>query len=300
MFLLNFINMKRIPLYIMNIRKISLNKVIVLTIVFLCLVTVLIQGTALISMLSDKAILIGSILIFIATILCLYFLHRNDKLTEEKMVFAIIFMGMIFHCCYVLLSGIHDRQHDEGVYTGIADNQINPGHLGYIEYIYKFHKLPDINPYELFSYYHPPLHHLLSALWLTLLTTFGMAEDLAFENLQALPLFYSGLFMFITYLIMKKAGAKGRGLYAGLFFTVMHPALALMSGSVNNDMLSVVLLACCVLSTMCFIRERSFKNFMLIALHRLWYGEQTECRDHGVPNRSYLFDGFCHGDSQQR
>lgn len=123
-----------------------------------------------------------------------------------------------------------------------------------------------MNPYELFSYYHPPLHHLLSALWLMLLTTFGMAEDLAFENLQALPLLYSGLFMFITYLIMKKAGARGRGLYAGLFFVSMHPALALMSGSINNDMLSVVLLACCVLATMCFIRERSFKNVMFIAL----------------------------------
>lgn len=261
-----FINMKGIPLYIMNIRKISFNKAIVLTIFLLCLITVLIQGTALSSMLSDQAILIGCILIIIVTILCLCFFHRNDKLTEEKIIFAIIFMGMIFHCCYVLLSGIHDRQHDEGTYTGIASSQINPGHLGYIEYIYKFHRLPDMNPYELFSYYHPPLHHLLSALWLTLLRSLGMAEELAFENLQALPLFYSGLFMFITYLIMKKAGAKGRGFYAGLFFVSMHPALVLMSGSVNNDMLSVVLLACCLLSAMCFIRERSFKNLILIAL----------------------------------
>lgn len=258
--------MKGIPLTVMKIRKISLNKGIVLTIIFLCLVTVLIQGTTLAFILSDKLILIGSILIFTATLFRLYFLHRSGKLTEEKIVFAIIFLGMIFHCCYVLLSGLHDRQHDEGTYTGIDSSQINPGHLGYIEYIYKFRKLPDMNPYELFSYYHPPLHHILSALWLMFLTTFGMAEDQAFENLQALPLFYSGLFMFITYLIMKKAGAKGRGLYVGLFFTVMHPALVLMSGSVNNDMLSVVLLACCVLSTMCFIRERSLKNLMFIAL----------------------------------
>lgn len=258
--------MKGFPLYIMNIRKISFNRAVILTIISLCLITILIQGTILSSVLSGKVILFGCILVFLTTLAYLTFLHKKNRLTEEKIVLAIIFTGMIFHCCYVLLSGLHDRQHDEGAYTGIASSQINPGHLGYIEYIYKFHKLPDMNPYELFSYYHPPLHHLLSALWLMLLTTFGMAEALAFENLQALPLLYSGLFMFITYLIMKKAGARGRGLYAGLFFVSMHPALALMSGSINNDMLSVVLLACCVLATMCFIRERSFKNVMFIAL----------------------------------
>lgn len=188
------------------------------------------------------------------------------KLTEEKIVFAIIFSAMLLHCCYILLSGIHDRQHDEGGYTGIATAQINPGHLGYIEYIYKFHKLPDMNPYELFSYYHPPLHYVISAVWLTILTALGMPEDLAFENLQILPLFYSGLLMLLAYLILKKIGGRGRGLYAGLFLVAMHPAFTLMSGSVNNDMLSAVLALCGILSTLCFIRERSFKNLILIAL----------------------------------
>lgn len=249
----------------MNTQGITLNRIIVLTIGFLCLCTVLIQGTALFVVFSRDIILIGTVLIVLFTLLFLYFSHKKNKLTEEKIVFAIILIGMIFHCCYVLLSGLYERQHDEGVYTGIASSQINPGHIGYIEYIYKFHQLPDMNPYELFSYYHPPLHYVLGGIWVILLTTFGMAEDLAFENLQALPLFYSGLLMFVTYLILKKAGAKGRYLYAGLFLTVMHPALVLLSGSINNDMLSTLLLACCILSTLCFIRERSLKNLILIA-----------------------------------
>lgn len=250
----------------MNTQGITLNRMIVLTIGFLCLFTVLIQGTALSVVFSRNIILIGTALTFLFTLLLLYFMHKKHKLTEEKIVFAIIFIGMIFHCCYVLLSGLYERQHDEGVYTGIASVQINPGHIGYIEYIYKFHKLPDMNPYELFSYYHPPLHYVIGGIWLILLTAFGMTEDLAFENLQALPLFYSGLLIFVTYLILKKAGAKGRYLYVGLFLTAMHPALTLMSGSINNDMLSTLLLACCILSTLCFIRERSLKNLIFIAL----------------------------------
>lgn len=258
--------LKGIRLYIMNARKLTLNQAIVLTIVFLCLITVLLQGTALSSGLSGSVVITGGILIFLLTVLILFFLYKKNMLKEETVVFAIIFTGMVFHCCYVLLTGLYERQHDEGAYTGAASNQINPGHLGYIEYIYKFRKLPDMNPYELFSYYHPPLHHALSGLWLIVLTSFGMAEDVAFENLQALPLFYSGLFMFITYLILIKTGAKGRALYAGLFLVAMHPTLTLMSASINNDMLSTLLLACCILSTLCFIRTRNLKNLMWIAL----------------------------------
>ena len=258
--------MKGLRLYIMNMRKPTLNQAIVMTIVFLCLITVLLQGTALSSGLSGSVVITGGILIFLFTLLILFLLFKRNKLKEETMVLAIIFTGMVFRCCYVLLTGLYERQHDEGVYTGIASSQVNPGHLGYIEYIYKFRKLPDMNPYELFSYYHPPLHHGLSGLWLILLTSLGMAEESAFENLQALPLFYSGLFMFVTYLILKNAGAKGRALYAGLFLISMHPTLTIMSASINNDMLSTLLLACCILSTLCFIRESNLKNLIWIAL----------------------------------
>lgn len=250
----------------MKARRLSLNMKIVLTIVFLSLLTVLLQGTALSDALSGGTVVSACIAVCLITVVLLIFCYKRDKLTEDKVVYAIIFMGMLFHCCYVLLSGLYDRQHDEGVYTGLASNQINPGHIGYIEYIYKFRRLPDMNPYELFSYYHPPLHYTVAGLWLILLTTLGMAEDLAFENLQALPLLYSGLLMFITYQILKKTGAGGRMLYAGLFLVAVHPALTLMSGSINNDMLSTLLLACCILSTLCFIRERNLRNLVYIAL----------------------------------
>ena len=110
------------------------------------------------------------------------------KISERRMVFLIVCLTMLFHCSYCVLSGLYERQHDLGVYTGIGDEQVNPGHLGYIEFIYKFRKLPKINPYELFSYYHPPLHYLISGLWVIFLTGCGMAEELAFENLQVLTL----------------------------------------------------------------------------------------------------------------
>lgn len=239
---------------------------ILFTIFAFCIAAALIQGLPVLSRIPRNTVWYGTLLLFLPVPLILFLLHKTGKLTEEKIIYAIIFSGMLFRCCYVLLSGLYDRQHDEGVYTGIADSQVNPGHIGYIEYIYKFHKLPDFNPYQLFSYYHPPLHYVLSGLWLVFLTGIGMPEDLAFENLQILPLFYSGMFMLLTLLILKKLGAHGKPFYTGLLLVAFHPALTIMSGSINNDMLSTLLLACCIYAALCWIRKKTLKNLIFIAL----------------------------------
>lgn len=231
-----------------------------------CILTTLMQGIPTLFFLSRNTKMYIFAGIFLFTFILLIYFKSTNQLTEESTVFAIIFLGMLFHVTYVVLSGLYERQHDEGVYTGIATGQINPGHLGYIEYIYKFRKLPDMNPYQLFSYYHPPLHYALSGIWLIILTALGVPEEFAFENLQVLPLFYSGLFMFLTYLILKKTGAKGNGLYAGLLLVALHPAHTIMSGSINNDMLSTVLLACSILFTLHWIQNKSLKTLIPLAL----------------------------------
>ena len=78
----------------------------------------LLQGIPMLSRLPRNAIWLGTLLLFLPVPLTLFFLHRTGKLTEEKILYAILFSGMLFRCCYVLLSGLYDRQHDEGVYTG--------------------------------------------------------------------------------------------------------------------------------------------------------------------------------------
>lgn len=250
----------------MNSQIHNIKKHILFIIFAFCIITVLMQGLPGLSGTSRDFIWAGCILLFLPVPIILFCLHKKKKLTEETVIYAIIYSGMLFHCCYVLLSGLYDRQHDEGVYTGIATSQVNPGHIGYIEYIYKFRRLPDFNPYQLFSYYHPPLHYALSGIWLIFLTALGMPENLAFENLQALPLFYSGLLMLLTLLILKKTGGAGKSLYLGLSLVAFHPALTIMSGSINNDMLSTLLLACCIYAALCWIREKTLKNLIFTAL----------------------------------
>ena len=204
--------------------------------------------------------------LFCAYMALLLYLKASRRLSENYIVYMIIMLGIFLRCCYVLLSGLYDRQHDAGAYTGMGTDFINPGHIGYIEYIYKFHKLPDLNPYELFAYYHPPLHHILSFLWLQINIWLGVSEALAFENLQILPLLYSCLCMVVTWKILKTLEISGTGLYIGLAFLVFHPATIVMAGSVNNDMLTILFMCLIILESLKWIRNKDLAGLIRLAL----------------------------------
>lgn len=239
--------------------------ILALTIVVFCLVTALAQGSSFFYCSHHTKLLI-MVCLFVAYAGFLLYLKAAGHLDEDRIVFMMILLGVFLRCCYVLLSGLYDRQHDAGAYTGMGTSFVNPGHIGYIEYIYKFHKLPDLNPYELFAYYHPPLHHILSFLWLQVNIWLGVSEELAFENLQILPLLYSCLCMVVTWRILKVLEIEDTGLYVGLGFFVFHPATIVMAGSVNNDMLTILFMCLTILETLKWTRNKNLAGLIRLAL----------------------------------
>lgn len=236
------------------------------TILASCLLTAILQGSSFFYCTHYTKVFVLACF-FVLYIGLFMYLKAAKRLDENTLVFMMIFLGVLLRCSYVLLSGLYDRQHDAGAYTGMGTSFVNPGHIGYIEYIYKFHKLPDINPYELFAYYHPPLHHILSYLWLQLNIWLGVSEELAFENLQILPLFYSCLCMSVTWKILEILRIKGNGLFIGLAFMVFHPATIIMAGSVNNDMLTILFMSLTILGTLKWIQNKDLKHLIPLALY---------------------------------
>lgn len=237
-----------------------------ITIFLSCLITAVIQGGGLFyTSHYTKTCICGCVLLLYFALFA--YLKYTDRLDERTVVCMLVLLGVLLRCGYVFLSGLYERQHDAGVYTGMGTPFVNPGHIGYIEYIYKFHKLPDINPYELFAYYHPPLHHILSCLWLQLNIFLGVTEELAFENLQILPLLYSCLCMVVTWKILKVLEIEGTGLYIGLAFLAFHPATIIMAGSVNNDMLTILFMCLILLGSLQWIRQKNLKNLIKLAFY---------------------------------
>lgn len=245
-------------------RKDKTSLCITLTILASCILTAILQGSSFFYSTHYTKLLVLSCLFVLYTGLFLYF-KASKRLNENTLVFMMILLGVLLRCGYVLLSGLYERQHDAGAYTGMGTSFVNPGHIGYIEYIYKFHKLPDINPYELFAYYHPPLHHILSCIWLQLNVWLGVSEELAFENLQILPLLYSCLCMPVVWKILEILNVRGKGLFIGLALMAYHPATIIMAGSVNNDMLTILFMSLTILYSLKWIQNKTLKHLIPLA-----------------------------------
>lgn len=187
----------------------------------------------------------------------------NKKINKVDLwVDIILFFGFLIRLIYVMNTSVYVRGHDVGNYTSLTDGLINNGHLGYIEYIAKFGHLPDFDPFEVFAFYHPPLHHVIAAGVLRISVNLGATITEAFKNVQLLTCFYSALTMFFAYLILEKIAKKQWQIIIPLAMFCFHPSLIYMSASINNDMLATLLEMVAIYCAINWIQS----NFKLIHL----------------------------------
>ena len=219
---------------------------------------------------STGAIRAGFIIAGLISVLYLVFMNRKDA---DNVILWIVYFGALMRMGYVLLNDIWTLQNDGGTYTGFGTPDINNGHIGYAEYIYKFFHMPDMDPYDHFGYYHPPLHHILEAIWLTIQRFLGIPETVRFENMQVLTFIYSSLCMVVMYLILKEVfgsiednSEKAKIFIPGMALFAFYPRMMVLAGSVNNDILALLLLLCTIWRTLVWIREKSVRNIVKIAL----------------------------------
>ncbi|MCD8026293.1 MAG: hypothetical protein LUF33_05045 [Clostridiales bacterium] len=150
-----------------------------------------------------KAVFILGLGLIVCLIVFIY-LFVMQRLTVQRIVLLLFAVGFLLRLTYVLYTSCMERQHDV---TTIGSGE---GHLGYIEYLYQNASLPDFDVRTVWQFYHPPLHHFFSALWMKLLTVFGAGYEQACESIQILTLFYSSCCMIISYKIFKSFYLRGR------------------------------------------------------------------------------------------
>ncbi len=135
---------------------------------------------------------------------------------------------------YVYYTPSWMRQHDV-IGFGAGDGQ-----AAFIEYFYQGHLLIDFDPREKWGFFQPPLHHMLSALWIHLQEFLGFTYEKACENVQILTLIFSFITLYFSYLIFRYFRLEGEGLITAFAIAAVHPGFILMAGSVNNDMLAIM------------------------------------------------------------
>ena len=189
----------------------------------------------------------------------------KKQATDEVKLKILLLAGSLLRLYYILATPvIQSRQYDLG--TASPEEGIFTGHLGYIFYLFTNIGLPDFDPREVYQFFHPPLHHTVSALWMGLVSFFTDRREVWIEWLQVLPFVYSVLILFVVLHICRELDLKGKALNLVMAVVVFHPSLIFMAGSINNDGLSLLFQFLTIWTALRWYRERNNRNILMIAL----------------------------------
>ena len=203
-------------------------------------------------------------LLILAVFACMTFLlycHQTGGLTEKRVIAVLMILAFAARLVYTLEIGITTNQHD----TSNFFREGNTGHTGYIAYIME-EGLPDFGPEGMGQFYHPPLHHMICAWFLNLQEAWGIEFELAIENLQVLTLFYSMVTLYAAYRVLDLLGLTGAALVVPFSLLAFHPTFYLLSGSINNDCLSVMFVFLAVWAALAWFRKPTFPRIAGLGL----------------------------------
>ncbi|OGO91794.1 MAG: hypothetical protein A2Y17_13635 [Clostridiales bacterium GWF2_38_85] len=187
----------------------------------------------------------------------------QKKLTTKRIILLLFILGFTIRLVYIIETGWGDRQHDFGG---------NNGHLNYIEFFYKYNftALPPVDTENVNQFYHPPFYYAIAALWFKIQNLIIGApgaeiSELAKENLQLLTLFFSSTCMIISYKIFNSFKMSSKGLIASTAIVAFHPTFIILSGSINNDILSIMFFLAAILCTIQWYKNPTLINILKIA-----------------------------------
>lgn len=195
----------------------------------------------------------GMLAVFV--ILCIAFF---GELTSNTAVCTMV-IGAFVKASYVLYTPVWERQHD------VVDFGAGEGHAAYIEYILYNRSLPDFDPRSVWSFFQPPLHHFISAAWMWINIRFKIAERRLYENVQILPLCYILIMTLIVYFICRELSLSEKATFVTMLIVSFHPIYILLSGSINNDALALVLSAFSIYMAIIWYKKPALWKLLLLA-----------------------------------
>ncbi|MBP5230789.1 MAG: glycosyltransferase family 39 protein [Clostridia bacterium] len=202
-------------------------------------------------------------LLFLAFGILILIWKFRDAVDDRKVILLLFLLAFAARLVYVLDISIVTNQHDTRNFSVLENNY---GHTGYIRYLMENWSLPDFDVRGKSQFYHPPLHHLICAVWLKLQTAVGVSFDDATENLQILTLFYSMVSLYAVKKILDLFRVKGIAYYVSFSLVAFHPTFFLLAGSINNDGLSVMFIFLAVYAGLAWYRNPSWYRILAVAV----------------------------------
>ena len=191
------------------------------------------------------------------------YLKQAKKLTDEALITLIFSLGFFMRLGYTLYTGLYVRQCDLGEFV---EGRYNTWHSGYILYVRDHLWIPNIDVTGKGEFYHPPFHYFVSAIFLRITDLFLPKGTHHYEALQALSMLWTQWALIMAYKVVKQAGVKKEHLPSAAMAISAFPALTLMSASINNDILSILLYFTAFYFGLKWFRELGWKNIIFSAI----------------------------------
>lgn len=167
-----------------------------------------------------------------------YLILKNEGTGKEERIIAVAtILAVGIRTFYVLYTGTTQRQHDMGEFE--VYHEMNY-HSEYIEYLLNNHRLYDQNITEHWQFYHPPLLHIISAVFFGIYRKIAPSMAHNWDALQSLSLFYS----LVTLAVLKKFtglwNLSKKGMTTAYMVFAFLPQFIVFAGALNNDPLAVL------------------------------------------------------------
>lgn len=200
------------------------------------------------------------------------YLKRSKLLTDEALIALIFALGFVVRLGYTLYTDIGTRQHDLGEF---GEGAYNIMHSGYILYVRDNLKVPDFDIRGFGQFYHPPFHYIISAVFLRIYELFLPKGTHNYEALQAMSMLWTQYALIMIYKNIKLIGIKKEQYPTAAFIVSAFPAFILMSASINNDILSIMLFFTGFYFGLKWFKEGTWKNIIFSAL-AIGFGMMTK------------------------
>ena len=200
------------------------------------------------------------------------YLKKARKLSDEALTAIIFALGFILRLGYVLYTSIEIRQNDIGVFQ---EGNYNIFHSGYILFMRDRFSIPDFDVRIGGQFYHPPFHYFVSAVFLKIYELFLPAGTHNYEALQALSLLWSQYSLIMIFKVLKLLGIREEDHVTSAYIISAFPVFTLLSGSINNDVLSVLLFFTGFYFGLKWFKDGSWKDIIFSAL-AIGFGMMTK------------------------
>lgn len=184
---------------------------------------------------------------------------KIDNVKIEVLFILILILGT--YLGYVSYTPYFARQHDSRNFYAPEYG----GHFGYIGYIFNNNSLPDMNPKDYWCFFNPPLFYIISTIVLKIFNFFSFEIGEGFEFLQILSAIYTIVFIYYIYKILYELEIK-KILPIVLIFIGLSPAIVFLSGSLNNDILSIMLSTIALYYSIRWYKEEKISYLITIAI----------------------------------